>query len=172
MNELGGYDIEDLYVGMSATYRKQLIERDVLLFADACGDRNPVHLDEQYARATPFGGRIVHGMLAASVISAAIASQLPGPGSVYLSQDLKFMRPVRLGDTVDATITVSEIITQMRRVLLRTICKVKDEVVISGQALIMATSFAAVAATARQKPADSSLPHADALENPLMSREA
>jgi 3-hydroxybutyryl-CoA dehydratase len=140
MNEFGGYHIEDLFVGMNATYCKTLAERDVLLFAHACGDRNPVHLDEQYARATQFGGRIVHGMLSASVISAAIASRLPGPGSIYLSQDLKFVRPVRLGDTVVAAVSVSEIDPTKRRVVLSTVCKVAEQIVISGRALVMATS--------------------------------
>jgi 3-hydroxybutyryl-CoA dehydratase len=154
MNELGGYDIEDLSVGMSATYSKQLTERDVLLFADASGDRNPVHLDDHYARTTRFGGRIVHGMLTASVISAALGTRLPGPGSIYLSQDLKFLRPVRLGDTVFVTITVSDVIREKRRVVLSTVCKVNDEIVISGHAEMLATCVAETAA--RQAPAISS----------------
>jgi 3-hydroxybutyryl-CoA dehydratase len=151
MNELGGYHIEELSVGMSTTYSKQLTERDVLLFADASGDRNPVHLDDHYARATRFGGRIVHGMLTAGVISAALGTRLPGPGSIYLSQDLKFLRPVKLADTVIVTVTVSEVVPKTRRVVLSTVCKVNDEIVISGHAQMLTTSVAE--AGARRAPA-------------------
>ena len=112
MNHTGGYDIEELTVGMTATFEKTITGEDILLFADASGDANPVHVDQQYALTKQFGGRIAHGMLTASVISAAIAGRLPGPGTVYLSQNLKFMRPVCPGETVRATVTVQEVMRE------------------------------------------------------------
>ncbi|QYD73426.1 MaoC family dehydratase [Paraburkholderia edwinii] len=140
MNEAGGYDLEDLVVGMNARFTKTLSERDVFLFAGASGDRNPVHLDEEYAKRTRFGGRIAHGMLSASVISAAIAARLPGPGSIYLAQNLSFRRPVRIGETVCATVTVKEILTGRRRAVLETRCEVNGIVVVDGDAVVMPTS--------------------------------
>ena len=100
MNELNGYDIEDLEPGMSATFAKTITEADIVLFAGASGDNNAVHINEEFAQTTAFKGRIAHGMLTASVISAAIAGRLPGPGTVYLGQNLRFKAPVRPGDTV------------------------------------------------------------------------
>ncbi|EDT43756.1 MaoC family dehydratase [Burkholderia ambifaria] len=143
MNDEGGYDLEDLIPGMSASFTKTLSERDIFLFASASGDRNPVHLDEAYASRTRFGGRIAHGMLSASVISAAIAMRLPGPGSIYLSQDLQFRRPVKLGETVSATVTVQEIVANRRRVVLETRCEVNGLIVVEGTAVVMPTTAAA-----------------------------
>src|SRR3712207_6733345 len=100
MNELNGYDIEDLHVGMRATYSKTITQTDIVLFAAVSGDSNAVHTNEEYAATTGFKGCIAHGFLSASVISAAIANRLPGPGTVYLAQQLKFRAPVRPGDTV------------------------------------------------------------------------
>ncbi|WP_175978972.1 MaoC family dehydratase [Burkholderia sp. BCC1047] len=142
MNDEGGYDLEDLIPGMSARFLKTLSERDVFLFASASGDKNPVHLDDAYAKRTRFGGRIAHGMLSASVISAAIATRLPGPGSIYLSQDLQFRRPVKLGETVCATVTVKEILASRRRVVLETCCEVNGLVVVEGTAVVMPTNAA------------------------------
>ncbi|MDN7425277.1 (R)-hydratase [Burkholderia sp. AU16741] len=142
MNDEGGYDLEDLIPGMSARFLKTLSERDVFLFASASGDKNPVHLDDAYAKRTRFGGRIAHGMLSASVISAAIATRLPGPGSIYLSQDLQFRRPVKLGETVCATVTVKEILASRRRVVLETRCEVNGLVVVEGTAVVMPTNTA------------------------------
>ncbi|VWD36523.1 dehydratase [Burkholderia lata] len=149
MNDEGGYDLEDLMPGMNACFSKTLSEHDVILFANATGDRNPVHLDETYARQTLFGGRIAHGMLSASVISAAIATHLPGPGSIYLSQDLQFRRPVKLGETVRATVTVREVLANRRRVVLETCCEVNGLVVVEGTAVVMPTN-----AEARRKVAE------------------
>jgi 3-hydroxybutyryl-CoA dehydratase len=143
MNDEGGYDLEDLIPGMSASFTKTLSERDIFLFASASGDRNPVHLDDAYASRTQFGGRIAHGMLSASVISAAIAMRLPGPGSIYLSQDLQFRRPVKLGETVCATVTVKEIVANRRRVVLETRCEVNGLIVVEGTAVVMPTTAAA-----------------------------
>jgi 3-hydroxybutyryl-CoA dehydratase len=137
MNELGGHDFEDLAPGMSATFAKTITEADIVLFARASGDNNAIHINEEFAQATPFKGRIAHGMLTASVISAAIAGRLPGPGTVYLGQNLRFKAPVRPGDTVQATVTVKELVAEKRRVALTTVCTVKGKVVIEGDALVM-----------------------------------
>ena len=143
MNELNGYDIEDLSVGMSATFAKTITEADIVLFASASGDNNAMHINEEFAQSTQFKGRIAHGMLTASVISAAIASRLPGAGTVYLGQNLRFKAPVRPGDTVRATVTVKELFAEKRRVALTTVCTVGGKVVIEGDALVMPTSRAA-----------------------------
>ncbi len=142
MNELGGYDFEDLQPGMSTSFGKTITEADIVLFAGASGDNNAVHINEEFAQTTPFKGRIAHGMLTASVISAAIASRLPGPGTIYLGQNLRFKAPVRPGDTVHATVTVKEVMPEKRRVTLNTVCTVAGKVVIDGEALVMPTSKA------------------------------
>lgn len=140
MNDLQGYDFEDLKVGTSASFAKTITEADIVLFAAASGDNNAVHLNEEFARTTPFKGRIAHGMLTASVISAAIAGRLPGPGTIYLGQSLRFKAPVRPGDTVHATVTVKELNPEKKRVTLGTVCTVGATVVIEGEALVMPTS--------------------------------
>ena len=137
MNELGGYDLDDLRVGMSATFAKTITEADIVLFAAVSGDNNAVHVNAEYAATTIFKTRIAHGMLSASVLSAAIANKLPGPGSIYLSQNLRFVAPVRAGDTVHAVIVVKEIVSERSRVLLGTDCTVNGVVVISGEALVL-----------------------------------
>lgn len=143
MNDLQGHDIEDLSPGMTATFSKTITEADIVLFAAASGDNNAVHINEEFAQTTMFKGRIAHGMLSASVISAAIAGRLPGPGTIYLGQNLRFKAPVRPGDTVHATVTVKEVLAEKGRVALTTVCTVKDKVVIDGDALVMPTSRAA-----------------------------
>jgi len=140
MNELNGYDFEDLRPGMSATFAKTITEADILLFAGASGDINAVHINEQFAQTTPFKGRIAHGMLTASIISATIAGRLPGPGTIYLGQNLRFKAPVRPGDTVQAEVTIKELIAEKRRVVLSTVCTVDGKVVIDGDAVVMPTS--------------------------------
>ncbi|RKT27006.1 3-hydroxybutyryl-CoA dehydratase [Paraburkholderia sp. RAU2J] len=140
MNEIGGYDIEDLEAGMSATYAKTITEADIQSFAAASGDNNAVHIDEAFARTTPFKGCIAHGMLSAGVISAALAGHLPGPGTLYLGQNLRFKAPVRPGDTVHATVSVKELQLEQRRVVMSTVCTVGGKVVIDGEAVVMATS--------------------------------
>src|SRR5579872_3214494 len=104
-----GFTLEELSVGMTARYRRTVTEADLVLFAGVTGDSNPVHMDETYARTTRFKGRIAHGMLSASFLSTAIASKLPGPGTIYLSQNLSFLAPVRIGDTVEAVVTIVDI---------------------------------------------------------------
>lgn len=136
-NDLDGYTIEDLSVGMTARYARTVTEADLVLFAGVSGDSNPVHMNELYAMSTPFKGRIVHGMLSASFLSTAIATKLPGPGSIYVSQSLQFRAPVRIGDTVEALVTVKEIMAARRRVTLKTTCSVGETVVIDGDAVVM-----------------------------------
>ena len=137
MNEL---NIEDLRPGLSATFSRTITEADIVLFAGVSGDNNAVHLNDEFARSTPFGGRIAHGMLSASVISAAIANRLPGPGTIYLGQQLKFRAPVRPGDTVHATVEVVSVDLERARAVLSTTCRVRDKVVIDGEANVMTTS--------------------------------
>ena len=140
MNAENGHDIEDLQVGMSATFAKTITEADIVLFAGVSGDNNAIHTHEEFARSTIFGGRIAHGFLSASVISAAVANRLPGPGTVYLGQELRFKAPVRPGDTVHATVTVKSVDLAKARAVLDTVCHVNGKVVIDGQATVMTTS--------------------------------
>jgi 3-hydroxybutyryl-CoA dehydratase len=148
MNHLNGYDVEDLHEGMSASFAKTITEADIVLFAGVSGDNNAVHTNEEFAATTQFGGRIAHGFLTASVISAAVANRLPGPGTVYLGQQLRFKAPVRPGDTVHATVTVKSVDLVKARVTLETVCRVRNVVVIDGEALVMTTSSARRAAQA------------------------
>lgn len=142
MNDIGGYDFEDLQPGMRATFAKTITEADIVMFSAVSGDNNAVHINEDFARQTAFKGRIAHGMLSASVISAAIAGRLPGPGTIYLGQNLQFRAPVRPGDTVQAEVVVKELFAEKRRVALTTTCTVNGKVVIDGDALVMPTSRA------------------------------
>jgi 3-hydroxybutyryl-CoA dehydratase len=132
--------IEELEVGMQRSLRKVVSDRDINLFAEVSTDRNPVHLDEDYAQSTIFQGRIAHGMLTAGLISAVIGEQLPGHGTVYLGQNLKFMAPVRPGDMVEAVVRVMGIDHARRRVTLETFCRVGDTIVLKGEALVLAPS--------------------------------
>ena len=132
--------IEDLEVGMLRHLTKQVTDADIEMFATISTDRNPVHLDDTYARDTIFEGRIAHGMLTAGLISAVIGEQLPGHGTVYLGQTLKFLAPVRPGDMVRAEVTVEAIDHARRRVTLATRCLVGDTVVLKGEAVVLAPS--------------------------------
>ena len=130
--------IESLVVGQSVEVPTVVTAQMVELFAEATGDRNPVHLDEEFAAKTKFGGRIAHGMLTAGFVSAAIASTLPGPGSIYMGQTLRFTRPVKLGDTVTVKLEVIEIIAEKKRVRLSTVCTNQNgETVMEGEATVM-----------------------------------
>lgn len=140
MNPLQGYDIEDLKPGMTASFAKTVTEADIVMFAGVSGDVNAVHLNEEYAKTTMFGGRIAHGMLSAGFISAALANKLPGPGTVYLAQTLRFKAPVRAGDTVTATVTVKEVVVEKKRAVIETVCTVAGKPVIEGEATVMCTS--------------------------------
>ncbi|MBB5514095.1 3-hydroxybutyryl-CoA dehydratase [Rubricella aquisinus] len=132
--------VEDLEIGMSRSVMKTITQRHIELFAELSTDHNPVHLDEAYAQDTIFGGVIAHGMLTAGLISAVIGEQLPGHGTVYLGQTLKFLAPVRPGDTVEATVTVREIDHSRRRVTLDCRAEVGDTTVLKGEALVLAPS--------------------------------
>ena len=130
--------IHELRVGESASRSKTITETDVYLFAGITGDLNPAHVNEQTASLTPFGGRIAHGILSAGLISAVLGMQFPGPGTIYLGQELKFTKPVRFGDTVTATCTVSEIRAEKNIVKLDTVCTNQaGEVVLQGMATVM-----------------------------------
>lgn len=142
MNSLGGYNIEDLQPGMSASVSKTVTEADVVLFAGISTDVNPVHLDEEFAKTTQFGGRIAQGILSAGFISAVLANKLPGPGVVYMGQTLKFKAPVRIGDTVTATVTVRDVLVAKRRCVLDSVCTVKGKVVIEGESTMYCTTAA------------------------------
>lgn len=129
---------EPLQVGQHAEFSKTVTESDVVLFAGITGDFNPAHVNEVEAAKSRFGGRIAHGMLSAGFISACIAMKLPGPGTIYLTQSLKFTRPVRIGDTVTARVEVTEWNAGKRRAKLATTCRNQHgEVVIDGEALVM-----------------------------------
>jgi 3-hydroxybutyryl-CoA dehydratase len=112
-------------------------EADVTTFAAVTGDENPVHLDEAYAATTPFKGRIAHGMLSAGYISATLGVDLPGPGAIYLSQSLRFRRPVRIGDEVVTEVKISAIDAGRGRVTLQTVCSVGGKPVVDGEAVVM-----------------------------------
>ncbi len=142
MNAQNGHDIEDLQPGMSASIAKTITEADIVLFSGVSTDTNAVHLNEEFAKTTPFGGRIAHGMLSASLISAVLGNRLPGPGTIYLGQTLKFKAPVRPGDTVTATATVKEVIVEKKRAIIETVCTVNGKVVIEGEATMLCTSCA------------------------------
>jgi 3-hydroxybutyryl-CoA dehydratase len=130
--------LEELQIGQSAEFVKTVSSEDVILFAEITGDFNPVHLDEAAAAKSLFGGRIAHGMLTAGLISATLAGKLPGPGSVYLSQSLRFTAPVRIGDTVTTRVEVTELNLPKRRVKLSTVCRnQKGDVVVDGEATIL-----------------------------------
>ena len=132
--------IEDLEIGMVRSLVKEVTNLDIELFAQVSTDRNPVHLDDAYAMDTIFGGRIAHGMLTAGLISAVIGEQLPGHGTVYLGQSLKFLAPVRPGDMVTAEVEVMAIDYAKRRVTLDTRCLVDGKPVLKGEATVLAPS--------------------------------
>lgn len=132
--------IEDLEVGMKRHLTKCITDEDISLFAQVSTDHNPVHLDEDYAQDTIFQGRIAHGMLTAGLISAVIGEQIPGHGTVYLSQNLTFLKPVRPGDTITAIVEVMDINISKRRVSLNTWCEVDEKKVLDGNAVVLAPS--------------------------------
>ena len=130
--------IDELSVGQVAELAKTVTESDIVLFAGVTGDFNPVHIDAEAAKQSVFGQRIAHGMLSAGFISAVLGMRLPGPGSIYLNQTLRFTKPVRIGDTVTARVEVVEVIAAKRRVRLATTCRNQnDEVVVEGEAVVM-----------------------------------
>ena len=131
---------EDLSLGMTERLSKTIASSDVVGFAQVTGDRNPIHLSEHFAAKTQFKKRIAHGLYTASLISAVLGTRLPGPGAVYISQTLNFRAPVKIGDTVDVTVTVAELIPNRRRARLSCACTVDGEVVLDGEALVKVPS--------------------------------
>jgi 3-hydroxybutyryl-CoA dehydratase len=129
---------DDIAEGMTGEFSKVLSDHDVHLFADVSGDYNPIHIDEAYAKTTIFGGRIAHGMHTASIISAALGSVFPGPGWVYIEQDLKFKAPVPVGSNVTALVVASRLIPDKGFVEFSTTCRVNGKIVLDGTATLMA----------------------------------
>lgn len=141
MSKLSNFTYDEITIGQTATYSKLVQERDIQLFAAASGDVNPVHLDADFAAGTIFKGRIAHGMLTGALISAALAMELPGPGTIYLSQSLRFRLPVKIGDTITIKLEVTN--KQDKRQLVTLDCKAynqDDKLVASGNAEVMAPS--------------------------------
>ncbi|MDQ2095063.1 MaoC family dehydratase [Rhodalgimonas zhirmunskyi] len=136
----GTITIEEIEMGMTRHLRKVVTDEDIEMFAQVSTDRNPVHLDDDYARDTIFEGRIAHGMLTAGLISAVIGEQLPGHGTIYMGQSLKFLAPVRPGDTVLAEVEVIDIDHAKRRVKLDCRCLVDGKKVLAGEATVLAPS--------------------------------
>lgn len=137
---MDGHFFEDLTVGQSASFAKTITEADILLFAAVSGDTNPVHINAEAAAASMFKERIAHGMLSASLISTVLGTKLPGPGTIYLGQNLKFRAPVKIGQTVTATATVTALDPVKKRVTLETVCTVGGKPVIEGEATVMVQS--------------------------------
>ena len=132
--------IEDIEMGMTRHLRKVVSDEDIEMFAQVSTDHNPVHLDDAYAQDTIFEGRIAHGMLTAGLISAVIGEQLPGHGTIYMSQNLKFLAPVRPGDLVHAEVRVVDMVIDKRRVKLDCRCEVNGKNVLVGEAMVLAPS--------------------------------
>lgn len=132
-----GLYVEDLSEGQSAELTRVASLEVTQAFAEVSGDTNPIHLDEAYAKSTPFGGRIAHGMLSAAYISAVLGAKLPGPGAIYLNQTLRFRRPVRVGESVTARVAVKSIDVERGHVTLTTVCEVNGKVVIDGEAVVL-----------------------------------
>jgi 3-hydroxybutyryl-CoA dehydratase len=137
-----GKAFEDLAVGMTASVEHTVTEQDVADFARVSGDYNPVHMDDAYAKSTLFGGRIAHGALTASYISAILGNELPGPGAIFTDLNMSFRRPVRIGDTVTAIAEVTELVARGNRVTLAIRCEVDGKAVIKGEAKVMVPSRA------------------------------
>jgi 3-hydroxybutyryl-CoA dehydratase len=141
-NDYGGAWLDELVVGQSARAARIVTEADVLAFAAASGDMNPVHFDEDYAATTRFGTRIAHGMLTGAHVSALIGMRLPGPGSVYVSQTLTFRRPVKIGDSVVTHAEITAIDPAKGYVTLTTTCQVAGKPVLTGEAVVLVAKAA------------------------------
>jgi 3-hydroxybutyryl-CoA dehydratase len=129
--------LDELKVGMTASTGKTITEADILLYAAVSTDTNPLHINAEAAAAGPFGQRVAHGMLTAGLISAVLGTGLPGPGAVYLGQTLRFRAPVKIGDTVTATVEVTDINVEKKRATLKTVCTVAGKPVIDGEATVL-----------------------------------
>ena len=137
---MSGFFFEDLSVGQTASLGKTITEADILMFAAVSMDTNPVHLNAEVAAGSVFKQRIAHGMLSAGLISAVLGTQLPGPGTIYMGQTLRFRAPVKIGDTVTAIAEVTALDPEKKRVTLKTVCTVAGKVVIEGEATVLAPS--------------------------------
>jgi 3-hydroxybutyryl-CoA dehydratase len=137
VKDLNGFYFEDLKIGTTDEFSKTISEADIQTFADVSGDENPVHLNPEYAKATVFKGCIAHGILTASFVSTVIGTRMPGPGCIYVAQNLKFKAPVRAGDTVKAVCTVTELNEKRKFAEIKTQCFVGDTLVVDGNATIM-----------------------------------
>ncbi|QDB99477.1 MaoC family dehydratase [Mesorhizobium sp. 8] len=140
MTENEGYFFEDLRVGMSASITRTVTIEDIETFSAITGDSNPIHLDEEWASKTRFGGRIAHGMLTGGLVSAVMGTRLPGPGNIYLRQTLEFRGPVRPGDAVTATVSVTRLDPAKNRVFLDTVCHCGESEVLRGEAVLRVQS--------------------------------
>ncbi|WMR33740.1 MaoC family dehydratase [Metapseudomonas otitidis] len=138
MSQVTNFTYDALEVGQKASYAKQVEERDIQLFAALSGDRNPVHLDAEYAAGTLFKERIAHGMFSGALISAAIACELPGPGTIYMGQQLKFTRPVKLGDTLTVELEILEKLPKNRVRIATRVFNQNAEQVVDGEAEVLA----------------------------------
>jgi 3-hydroxybutyryl-CoA dehydratase len=138
-----GHFFEDLYVGMEESISHTVSSEGIHSFAELSGDVNPIHLDEAYAKETPFRRRVAHGMLSASYISAVFGTRLPGPGCIYISQTLNFRAPVHIGDRVTATVRISDLIEHRKRAIFTCACTVGEKIVLEGEAVLMVPSRAA-----------------------------
>ena len=128
------FAIEDIKIGMEVSYSQTITDYDIKNFANISGDRNPVHMSDDYIQQSRFKKRMAHGLMSASFFSALFGTKIPGEGCLYVSQTLRFKKPVYIGDTVTATVIVSDVSIETRKVLFTTICKVKHRVVIDGEA--------------------------------------
>ncbi|HAG95038.1 MAG: 3-hydroxybutyryl-CoA dehydratase [Pseudomonadales bacterium] len=146
MTSLENTPFDELEVGMTATFSKTVSEEDIKLFAILSGDTNPIHLDEEYAKTTPFGGCIAHGAICAIIISAAVATQFPGPGSIYAGQEMRFKKPVRPGDTLTAHLELLEKKRRGNIVLIDNVIKNQHgETVFLGVSTVVAPSEKVIA---------------------------
>ncbi len=137
-----GYFFEDLEIGMSAAITRTVTSQDIEAFSAVTGDCNPIHLDEEWAAKTRFGGRIAHGMLTGGLVSAVIGTRLPGPGNIYIKQTLEFRGPVRPGDEVTAEVRISHLEPAKNRVILATTCRCGEAEVLRGEAVLRVQSRA------------------------------
>ena len=137
MNDVKVTKYSDIKMGQTAEVTRTITENDIQVFGDLSGDYNPLHFNEEWAKTTMFGGRIAHGILSASYISTTIGMYLPGPGTIYMSQSMRFLGPVRIGDTITAHVEVVSLNDEKQRVTLKTTCTNQDgKVVVDGEALV------------------------------------
>jgi 3-hydroxybutyryl-CoA dehydratase len=132
-----GYFFDELHLGQTASLSKTITEEDLLMYSLVCLDTNPIHMNDEAGRRSRFGGRVAHGMLSAGLISALLGTRLPGPGTIYMRQSLKFHAPVMIGQTVDAIVEITDLNPSRKSATLRTRCLVKEDVVIDGEAIVL-----------------------------------